>query len=274
MSRHERLTLRRDGLDLAFHRQAGPGPLVILQHGLCGDARQPAEVMPPHLRHAVLDCRGHGHSPAGALHHLSIARFTDDLAAGIEAFAQPPCVVGGISMGAAIALRLAVLRPDLVRALILARPAWVCEAAPPNMEPNHQVGLALARPPSPGERQRFLTSPTGRRLASEAPDNLASLTGFFDREPRAVTAALLTRISLDGPGVTRAQLACLRLPTLVIGHSHDLIHPLAHARQLTRLIAAARLVEIPPKALDRDGHVAGFRAAVSRFIEDLPDAQA
>lgn len=265
----------RDGLTLVLH-VTGPqdAPLVAFQHGLCGDARQPAEVFPTdRARLMVLECRGHGQSPAGDLSALSIATFTDDLAAAIEAEGQGPIVVGGISMGAAIALRLAVTRPDLCRALILARPAWGWGDAPPNMAPNLVVGQRLANPPVPDEAEAFRAGPTGQRLLAEAPDNLASLMGFFSRNPRDVTAALLTRISLDGPGVSRAQVAALRLPALVIGHGQDAVHPLALARDLAAAIPGARFAEIPPKAQDKPAYVQAFRAALSTFLTKVSDAQ-
>lgn len=264
-----RHSVRRDGLDLALYVREGQGPLVFFQHGLCGDAAQPASVFPEGARLAVLECRGHGQSPAGAPEALSIATFTDDLAAAIEQLASSPCVVGGISMGAAITMRLAVTRPGLVKGLVLARPAWTTIAAPENMRPNLMVGELLQKPPSEQELPSFLASAMGRRLAAEAPDNLASLAGFFTREPRAVTAALLTRISRDGPGVSEAQLAALRVPTLVIGHGEDVVHPIADARHLASLIPKARFLEIPPKARGKAQYEAGFRAGLSHFLQEF-----
>lgn len=267
-------TLRIGDLDLAFHLQDGDGPVAILQHGLCGDAAQPAQVFPPGtgFRHGVLECRGHGHSGTGPLERLSIATFAQDLIFMLERLG--PCVLGGISMGAAIAQRIAVIRPDLVRGLILARPAWVCEAAPANMAANLAVGERLSRPATIDERDDFLGSTIGQRLAERAPDNLASLLGFFDRTPRASTAALLSRIARDGPGVTEAQLQDLRLPVLVIGHGQDEIHPLAHARRLAALIPGAELVEIPSKAQDKAGYTAAFRTALAHFLnERISDAK-
>src|SRR5688500_15818788 len=110
--------LRRDGLDLAVH-ESGEGPAVLLQHGLGGDARQVEEAWPglAGWRRVTLDCGGHGASPNGG---ASMALFADALAALAEGL-DPPVVLGGISMGAALSLRLAVLRPDLVRGLILIR---------------------------------------------------------------------------------------------------------------------------------------------------------
>jgi pimeloyl-ACP methyl ester carboxylesterase len=264
---------RRDGLDLALHVQEGQGPLVFFQHGLCGDAGQPAAVFPAGVgaRLAVLECRGHGESPAGAADDFASATFADDLAAAIEDASDAPCIVGGISMGAAIAMRLACLRPDLVSSLIIARPAWTTHAAPRNMAPNLIVGQILQQTPAPDEIGSFLASETGLMLAEQAPDNLASLSGFFTRQPRAVTAELLTRISRDGPGITEAQLAALSIPTLVIGHGEDVIHPLFHARQLSAAIPGARLSEIPPKAQGRSAYESAFRTALSQFIQEMLD---
>jgi pimeloyl-ACP methyl ester carboxylesterase len=264
-----RHVIRRDSLDLVLHVQEGEGPLVLFQHGLCGDAAQPASVFPEGARLAVLDCRGHGESPAGPSEALSIATFTDDLAAAIEQSAMPPCIVGGISMGAAIAMRLAVTRPDLVSGLVIARPAWTTLAAPENMRPNLMVGEILQQPPSADELPAFLASDMGRMLAADAPDNLASLTGFFRREPRAVTAELLTRISRDGPGVSEAQLAAFAIPTLVIGHGEDVVHPLSHVRRLASLIPQARCLEIPPKARGKAPYEEAFRLGLTTFLQEM-----
>ncbi|MBX5194122.1 alpha/beta hydrolase [Rhizobium sp. NZLR10] len=250
---------------------AGEGASVIFQHGLCGDAAQTDEVFPLETgyRRVTVEARGHGRSGAGNLEQLSIATFCDDIATYIEKNLMLPVVVGGISMGAAIALRLAVKRPDLVKALILARPAWLTASAPDNMAPNAEVGRLLKTLP-PGEaKQAFLAGPVGVRLAAEAPDNLASLAGFFSRAPLDVTAELLTRISNDGPDVTDADVRNLALPTLVIGHDRDSIHPLGHARALAEQIAGARFVQITPKTESRPLYVADFRLAVGNFLKEL-----
>lgn len=260
----------RDGIRLNVD-VAGEGAPVVFLHGLCGDAGQTAEAFPvePGVRRITIEARGHGRSQPGALDRLSIETFADDVAAYIEANLDAPVIIGGISMGAAISLRLVVKRPDLVRALVLARPAWLTDTAPENMVPNAEVGHLLAHLPPPAARAAFLAGPVGQRLAAEAPDNLASLTGFFAREPIEVTAALLTAISKDGPGVTEAGLAGIAVPTLVIGHERDLIHPIAFARALAEKIPAARFVQITPKAESKAHYVADFHHAMRTFLKDL-----
>jgi len=264
-------SLVRGGVALHVDDAGGPGLPVVFQHGLGGDARQPAEAFPADaaFRRLTLECRGHGGSEAGQPDTFSIATFADDVAAMIERTGREPLVVGGISMGAAIALRLAVHRPGLVRGLVVVRPAWVTRAAPDSMRPNAEVGRLLATRPADAARQAFLASDTAARLAEQAPDNLASLLGFFDRPAQAVTAALLQAIAADGPGVSEEQVRAVAVPTLIVGHGRDLVHPLAHARALATLIPGARLAEITSKADDRARHMSDLHAAVSGFLKEF-----
>ncbi len=249
---------------------AGEGAPVVFQHGLCGDAGQTHEAFPAEagFQRVTVEARGHGASQAGELSRLSIPAFASDIAAFIEANLAAPVVTGGISMGAAIALRLAVKRPELVKALVLVRPAWVTASAPANMRPNAEAGQLLGALPPEEARAAFLASGTGRRLAAEAPDNLASLTGFFSRKPVDVTAALLTRIAQDGPGVTDAEIARLSVPVLILGHERDVIHPIASAKALADRIPLARFIEITPKAESRARHVADLHRAIGAFLKD------
>jgi pimeloyl-ACP methyl ester carboxylesterase len=168
-------------------------------------------------------------------------------------------------MGAAIALRLAVTRPELLRGLILIRPAWVTDDAPPNMDPNATVGRLIAEG---ADRAAFEATPMAQHLARTAPDNLASLRGFFDRQPLAQTAALLQAIAADGPGVSAADIGALDLPVLVCGTGRDHIHPLEYAGRLAAL-TGARLVELPPKATDKPAHLAALHAALTDFLKEF-----
>jgi pimeloyl-ACP methyl ester carboxylesterase len=261
-----------DGLRLRLVDTGAGGTPVIFQHGLCGSQEQVAEVMPPDhpRRRLTLDCRGHGGSQAGDPAGFSIAVFAEDVGRAAASRGVTGAVVGGISMGAAIALRLAVTRPDLVRGLVLARPAWVTGPAPDCLAPNRVVGDLLSRHDPATALSLFEALPLSGQLAREAPDNLASLRGFFARAPAAVTGALLSRIAADGARVTEAEAAGVRVPTLVIGHGRDWIHPLDHARALAAMIPGARLVEITPKALGKQRYLADFRAALDAFLATIP----
>lgn len=260
---HDGLLLR--GVD------TGGGLPVLFQHGLGGNAAQAAEVFPDGegFRRLTLECRGQGRSEQGDPHALSIATFAADILAFADARGVGRFVAGGISMGAAIALHLAVRHPERVRGLILARPAWLWQKAPANMRPYAEVAGHLRNPDLRAGQAAFECSATARGLAQAAPDNLASLLRFFTAENPAALAALLAAIAGDGPDVSEAEVRRIPVPTLVLGTGIDAIHPLDFARQLADRISGATFAEITPKTTDRARYVDEFRATLARFLSGL-----
>jgi pimeloyl-ACP methyl ester carboxylesterase len=262
--------LPRDGVALRG-RDTGAGLPVVFQHGLGGSEAQVAEVFPDGtgLRRLTLDCRGQGGSTLGNPKDLSIETFANDVLAFADARGVGRFVAGGISMGAAIALRLAVRHPERVAGLVLARPAWLWDAAPPNMAPYAEVAALLEGGRPTAALAAFDASETAARLAEEAPDNLASLRGFFAQAAPDDMAALLGAIARDGPGVDEAQARRIAVPTLVIGHGRDAAHPLPLARRLAEVVPGAALVEITAKADDRARYLSDFRSALADFLETI-----
>ena len=258
----------REGVRLAY-RDTGNGMPVVFQHGLGGDAAQVDDIFPdvPSVRRVTLECRGQGQSSFGPADRLSIATFAEDVDALSERLEFGAAIVGGISMGAAIALRLAVHRAERVRALVLARPAWVTSPAPANMRPYALVGELLGRYAREEAMRRFEASEVAAELRQAAPDNLASLEGFFSRAEPNAFGELLRAIATDGPGVSEDQVRGINVPTLVIGHGSDLAHPLGYAERLARLIPGATLKVITPKAVDRNAYRQEFRACLADFLE-------
>ncbi len=257
----------RDGIAFRYIEE-GAGPDVLFQHGLGGDASQIDEIYPaePATRRLTLECRAHGGSAAGPLSRLSIATFTDDVAALAAERGVTRAVMGGISMGAAIALRMAVTRPDLVKALVLARPAWMFTPAPDNMAAFGLVSELLRNYALPVARDIFEQSDVAKRLARDAPSNLASLRGAFAGQDPMTRAALVGSIARDGPGVTDSEARAIAVPTLVIGTTEDTIHPLSFAEDLAATIPGATFVRIVSKSVDSPRHAAEFKAALSTFL--------
>lgn len=262
-------TLLRDDVALRVFDTGQGGFPVVFQHGLGGDANQVAQNFPdsPSRRRLTVECRAQGGSGAGSRRPFSIAMFADDVLAAADAAGIERFVVGGISMGAAIALNLASRHPDRVLGLVLVRPAWAFDAAPQNMRPYVEVAEVIRDHPLEEARDIFAASATAARFRTEAPDNLASLLGFFTRENAVVFAEVMQAIANDGPGVTQAEAAGLAIPTLVIGSGIDLVHPLATARELAETIANAGFAEVTPKATDKDRHFAEIRAAIGGFLD-------
>ena len=92
---------------LNFHYlDSGSGAPFFFQHGLSGDVNQPFGLFkpPPGIRLIAFDCRAHGDTrPLGDIRKISIAAFADDLLALMDYLQIQCAIVGGISMGAAVA---------------------------------------------------------------------------------------------------------------------------------------------------------------------------
>lgn len=256
-----------DGCRLAFV-DAGEGLPVLWQHGLGADRAQPAEVFPDDLpvRRLTLECRGHGASDLGEEREISIAGFTADVLALMDHLRVERAVVGGISLGAAIALRLAVRHPDRVAGLILARPAWIDGDGPAPLRIYREVAEAIERFGYGEGRRHFEQSSLLAEVEAESPDNAASLRSFFDPVRSDRVVPLLMRIPADGTGVTRDDIGLIATPTLVIANGRDYVHPLATARALAGLIRGAAFVQITSKTVSRERYVAEFRAALRAFL--------
>ncbi|AZO65893.1 MULTISPECIES: alpha/beta fold hydrolase [unclassified Mesorhizobium] len=260
-------TLLRDDAALRVS-DTGDGLAVVFQHGLGGGEAQVAQAFPSGsgLRRITLECRGHGASGLGTSRPFSLEMFADDVVAAADQAGLDRFVAGGISMGAAIAMRLACRHPDRVAGLMLVRPAWIFGSAPVNMRPIAEVaGLILDHGPGKA-RTIFAQSQTAARLQRDAPDNLASLFGYFDRPDAAAFAQVLADIAADGPGVSANNAAAFGIPTLVIGNAMDAVHPLPAARTLAAAIPGATFAEISPKALDSVRHFAELQAEITTFL--------
>ena len=249
----------------------GDGMPVLWQHGLGATQAQAAEVFPesPLFRRITLECRGHAGSELGAPEALSIRQFAQDAIGLLDHLGVKRAVVGGISLGGAIALLLSIYFPGRVSALIIARPAWLDEHAPERLQIYRDVAELLEQS-GPGQGlARLQASARYRLLAAESADNAASLRSFFQRANPASTVALLGRIPAQGLGATREQMARLALPTLVIANQGDYVHSIEMAKAVTALIPGADLKLIPSKNAPRNGYVEAFRAALHEFLSRI-----
>ena len=124
------------GITFHYADDHNDGPPFVFQHGLGADISQPmsffGEGCP--FRLISMDCRGHGKTvPLGDPQFLKFNSLTDDIINLLDHLNLPKVVIGGISMGAGVALNFAVRHPERTRALILSRVSWLTEPLPPNL---------------------------------------------------------------------------------------------------------------------------------------------
>lgn len=259
----------RDGIQ--FHYQdTGSGRPFIFQHGLGADVTQPFGLFqpPPGVRLIAFDARGHGQTqPVGDPAHLRFHTFGEDLLALMEHLSLDRAIVGGISMGAALALHFALRWPERVEGLVLSRPAWLEAPCPWNVKMFTLVsGLIRRHGPKEGLAE-FRRTAEHHETQAKWPDVAQSLSLQF-QHPRAEEAVgKLERIILDTPHPERAAWSNVRVPTLVLGNRLDPIHPFEYAEELAGAIPGAELREIASKSVSLEQHEADVRRALQEFLQ-------
>jgi pimeloyl-ACP methyl ester carboxylesterase len=257
-----------DGCFLAYEI-VGKGTPALWQHGLGADRKQAAEVFPPiqGVQRITLECRGHGESELRDPDRISIAQFAIDAIQLLDHLQIERFVVGGISLGAAISLRLAATVPSRVKALVLARPAWVDQAAPATMRPYLSIADLLKRFGAEEGLRRYKQSEMFAEVQKVSPDNAASLLSFFSCRGVENAIELLSRIPKDGPGLSATDTAAITVPTVVIANGEEYIHPIRYAEQLRDFIPGSSLQIVTSKTIDRSLYVSEFRAAIASFFQ-------
>ena len=247
----------------------GSGPVVVLGHGFGGSARNfLPQARADRYRVVRFDARGHARSGAPSdPAAYTPEEFVADVARVLDEIGAERAVVGGLSMGAGIALRVALAHPERVQALVLA-------AFPPGAEVQSSFSAvardfadAIERDGLEAAGARFVWGPSSG-LDPEAARLVRR--GFLEHAPHALAHTLRGVIAVQ-PSVTELapRLAGVAPPALVIVGGRDRTS-LPASRALVAALPRARLVVV-----EEAGHVvnlaqpAAFNTALEQFLGDV-----
>lgn len=251
----------RDGARLAYRDEGPRGRLPLLFiHGwqAHGRAWQPLiEALTPGHRIVVPDLRGFGAS-ADAPRPYSVETSAADLGDLIEALDLDPAVVIGHSMGATVAQRLAIDRPEAVEALVLIAPVPASGLPlPPKV-----LDFLRGTVGNPVQASKWLS---GLTVTEQSPETHALLLAA------AATAspdAALESFASWQPGDFGDEAATIDTPTLVLAPSED--RPDFIKANVADVIASSRF-----QVIEACGHYAMFdkpgeiASAIESFVEEL-----
>ncbi|MFE0460785.1 alpha/beta fold hydrolase [Kitasatospora sp. NPDC058965] len=153
-------------------------PEVLFVHGLGGSAENWTELMADLdgvVRGEALDLPGFGWSAPPLDGNLSVSGHVRAVIGYLEATGRGPVHLIGNSLGGAVSVRLAALRPDLVRSLTLISPAL------PELPPQRSA-LPTGMLAIPGVPRLLSRIPSGGRSVEQATDGLLDLVYGNARE--------------------------------------------------------------------------------------------
>lgn len=234
----------------------GQGPDLMLLHGAGGSGHSFRRLLPllsSHYRCIVPDLPGHGFTRFGSRMRLGLDPMAEDVAALCSAEGWNPVAILGHSAGAAIALRMAELRPgpavigvnaalgtfDGVAGVLFPALAKALALVP-------FLPTTIARLWGNPARVNQLLDSTGSRIDAEGAAQYLHLV----RDPGHVEGALGMMAQWNLHGLI-ARLPQIAAPTLLVAGSGDRTVPARVSREAAARMPAADYVE-----LDRLGHLA------------------
>jgi pimeloyl-ACP methyl ester carboxylesterase len=259
---------QRDGIRFHF-REGGEGIPFFFQHGLGASVNQPFDLLEPPagFRLIAFDCRAHGQtSPLGDPEKITLGSFADDLLALMEFLHLGKAVVGGISMGAAVALNFTLRFPNRVLGLILQRPAWLAEPNRRNAEIFGFVATLIRNHGARDGAELFRRSALYTQILAESPDCANSLLSQFANPRADETRPALERLPRDAPTLDRADFLKIDSPVLVLANRQDPIHPFAFGECLAGEIPRAEFRELTPKSVSVEAYRLDTRRFISEFL--------
>jgi pimeloyl-ACP methyl ester carboxylesterase len=210
---------------------AGKGPHLLYLHGLLSNAAIARREAPAGFSVATFDQRGHGDGPRfvdGAAYE--IGEFVADALAVLDALGWERATIGGTSMGAAVALRLALDHPPRVDSLLLAGPAY--DDVPLSTVPFHdEIANDL-------EELGSLRAADHRRqlmLARGFPEEACEWLSSWGRHDGFALAAATRAVARWVPFPDIDRVAELAMPMVLVGWPDDPLHPLPLAQRLAAL---------------------------------------
>jgi pimeloyl-ACP methyl ester carboxylesterase len=244
-------------------------PLVVYMSGLLLDAelnRGIAQAIAERgYRVALLDLLGHGRSdkPTHAATYR-IDSYAGQVIALLDHLGVEKAVLGGISLGANVSLFAAAHNPERVQALVLEMP--VLERAVPAAA---MVFVPLLLAAHYGRPLLDATAGLIGRVPRTRFGPVNSVLNAFSTSADA-TSAVLHGILVGPVAPTQEQRRAITVPTLVLAHRNDLIHPFDDAVGLVArmpnasLVRARSLVELRlrPRRLTKE--IVEFLSAVER----------
>lgn len=247
----------------------GAGPVLVLGHGFGGSARNfrgLARALATRCRVVRFDARGHARSAAPAdPAAYTPETFVADLGRVLDEVGAPAAVVGGLSMGAGIALRFALAHPERTRALVLAAFPSGSDRAGGYAAVAEQFAARIEEAGLDAAGAEFVWGPS----SGFDPEGAALVRrGFLEHPPHALAHVLRGVIAVQPTVAVLAPLvARLRVPTLVVVGGRDRLS-LDASRGIAAAIPGAELVEIPDAGhLVNLARPAEFNAAVAAFLD-------
>jgi pimeloyl-ACP methyl ester carboxylesterase len=252
-----------------FYRTLGSGPDVVLLHAFPVDHEMwlpLAQRLAQQYRVILLDLRGHGASGV-AVSAVTMQQHAYDVWRVCEACGARQAIFGGVSIGGYILFELWRQAADRVRALILSD-----TRAQADTEPSRAARLQSAEDVEKHGPRAFLDGMVPKLLGpssiAERPDVVARVRHMMDK--MTAQGIVAVQRGMAARPDSRATLATVTVPTLVLVGADDTVTTIADAEAIRQGIAGSSSAVLPLA-----GHLAVLEQpdaaaeVVGKFLDSL-----
>lgn len=244
---------------------SGHGRDVLLVHGLGSDRAQVESAFAGLAGRRVIcpDMPGHGGSLPTTWSFPTFAALVLDV---LDYLGVETADLGGISMGAGVALTVALAAPHRVRSLLLVRPAWLDGPALPHLRLIERIGCLLADEGVAAAGAWLDADGEMRRIEQSNPAAAKSIRSVLTRPQALEGASVLPAMVRDRPVADLRDFKAVRCPTLVAGNDDDPLHPAHLAQTLASHVPGASYIHLPSRYLSGDAHAKALTRSASQFL--------
>lgn len=259
------------GLEFSY-ADAGKGLPFILLHGLGGTLEQPVGLYgepEKGIRFLSYDLRLHGNTiVSDAYKPFSIGQLADDLASFMDELKIGSAVVGGISLGAAVAMAFALKHPERTDALLILRPAVGCEKGAANLRVYREIASFLEKEGPVRGLVDFTLTDTYRSLAANEFANAYSCLKQFSVVDTVAAVERLSAVASGTAFESFDRLAELCMPVQVAATDNDSIHLISLAKKIAESIPGAVFTEAASKNISGEEHQKQMNGIIHKFLKE------
>lgn len=247
-----------------YYEVSGEGKPLIFLHGLGGCIKQIKDIYQPieGIQLIVIDQKAHGNS-RGCFASITFDNLASDVIAIADILHIKEFIIAGISMGAAVSLKVLLNYPDRVTKAFLIRNAWINK--PMKQEFIHLYDTT-ANYLRDKDKVGFINSAEFISLQKTSIETANSFIRFFSEEAALIYYHKFHILPKLQPFSSFEELHQIQKDVTILSNHHDPIHPFAYGEILHTHIQNSRFYEIASKSIDRNIHITQINHYLKMFL--------
>lgn len=253
----------KNGYTLHYEIVGNGIPLVFL-HGLGGSIKQIQNtyININGIQLILIDQQGHGQS-SSIIDFISFDNMANDIFDILDSINIQYFFLAGISMGAAVSLKMACLQPNRVKKLVLIRNAWINKPMKKRFITLYDLTANYLQK---RDLEGFLKDPLFLEIKNESKQASDSLINYFYDEASLKYYEKYHILPKTSPFNSLIELDSIICPTLILANHYDPIHLFEYSVLLKNTIQKSYFKEITSKDINKYKHKKELNLELFHFL--------